>query len=274
MNEMADELKLDTTLAFSHTDMFVKAPFDKKMASSFTAFDADERLETIEEYLSKEIDFDYFSATGIIEHHFLLHKNETILEIQESFEKYRWKLIKGMISGNFLKYFEPINMIKNYYGEKYAFEYAFLIHYTAWLLIPGVAGSLVCIRMLHKFVQGHQLEDAIDTEMNGLFGLFLAIWATTFLESWRKKQEVIKFIWNCSDGSYSQQDERTDDFKFYNNYNPKTNQLEKVPKAPNYWEQKKLACVSNIFIVMVLICINIYQYVKSFFKDHTKADGT
>ena len=42
-------------------------------------------------------------------------------------------------------------MIKNYYGEKYAFEYAFLIHYTAWLLIPGVAGTLVCIRMIYRF---------------------------------------------------------------------------------------------------------------------------
>ena len=50
-----------------------------------------------------------------------------------------------MISGSYPKYFEPINMIKNYYGEKYAFEYAFLIHYAAWLLIPGFFGILVVI---------------------------------------------------------------------------------------------------------------------------------
>lgn len=92
-----------------------------------------------------------------------------------------------MITGDFLKYFEPINMIKNYYGEKYAFEYAFLIHYTAWLLIPGVAGTLVCFRMLHRFSHRMLLSDAIDTDANGLFGLFLTIWASCFLESWRKK---------------------------------------------------------------------------------------
>ena len=173
------------------------------MVSSFVVHDADERLEAIEEYLSQEIDFDYFSSTGIIEHHFLLHKNETVHEIMLSFNKYKWKLIKGMITGRFLKYFEPINMIKNYYGEKYAFEFAFLVHYTAWLLIPGVAGSLVCIRMADIWKERKNFQDAIDTDMNGLFGLFLAIWASCFLESWRQKQEIIKYVWDCSDNSYS-----------------------------------------------------------------------
>ena len=39
--------------------------------------------------------------------------------------------------------FQPINMIKNYYGEKYAFEYAFLLHYQAWLFIPSILGVML-----------------------------------------------------------------------------------------------------------------------------------
>ena len=81
MNEMGDELKIETTLAYTHTDIFVKAPFNNNMATSFVVFDADERLECIEEYLSKEIDFDYFTKVGIVENHFLLHKSDTISEI-------------------------------------------------------------------------------------------------------------------------------------------------------------------------------------------------
>ena len=192
MNGMADELKVEATLSFLHTDIFVKAPFNKTMPHSFNQFDADERLEAIEEYLGKELDFDYFTSSGIIEQHFLLHKRNTVTEIMSSFNHYKWRLIKGMITGSFLKYFEPINMIKNYYGEKYAFEYAFLIHYTAWLLIPGVAGVLVVIRMVNMyFVRGNSFKDAIDTDMNGLFGILLSIWATCFLESWRRKQKII-----------------------------------------------------------------------------------
>ena len=78
-------------------------------------------------------------------------------------------------------------MIKNYYGDKYAFEFAFLVHYFAWLMIPGVAGILVCLRMVYRWKGFSKLEFAIDTDMNGLYGIFLAVWACCFLESWRKK---------------------------------------------------------------------------------------
>ena len=239
MNEMAHELKVETTLSFLHTDIFVKAPFNKNMLHSFNQFDADEKLEAIEEFLGKEIDFDYFTNSGIIEQHFLLHKRNTVKEIMSSFNHYKWRLIKGMITGSFLKYFEPINMIKNYYGEKYAFEYAFLIHYTAWLLMPGIAGVLVVIRMVNMYFRmGKSFKDAIDTDMNGLFGILLSIWATCFLESWRRKQKIIQYMWNCSDNSFSKQDERKDDFKFYYIFNEKTDSLEKLPKAPHFWKRK------------------------------------
>jgi hypothetical protein len=121
----------------------------------------------------------------------MLHKRETVSEIIESFDHYKWRLIRGMITGSYTKYFEPINMIKNYYGEKYAFEYAFLIHYAAWLLIPGFLGLMVVIQMFRRFYQTGNFTDAIDTDMNGLFGIVLSIWATCFLESWRRKQRTI-----------------------------------------------------------------------------------
>jgi hypothetical protein len=145
MNEKADELGVETTLSFNHNDVFVKAPYNKKMPFAFNVFDADERLEAIEEKLGEEIDFDYYRTSGIIDENYMLHKRETVTQILDSFNHYKWRLIKGMITGSYPKYFEPINMIKNYYGEKYAFEYAFLIHYAAWLLIPGFFGMLVVI---------------------------------------------------------------------------------------------------------------------------------
>jgi hypothetical protein len=44
---------------------------------------------------------------------------------------------------DYQSYMQPINMIKNYYGEKYAFEFAFLLHYQAWLYFPSVLGALL-----------------------------------------------------------------------------------------------------------------------------------
>jgi hypothetical protein len=63
--------------------------------------------------------------------------------------------------------------------------------------------------------------------MNGVFGLLTAMWAVLFTESWKRKQITIQYIWGCSDGSFSPQDEREDDFRFYEVFNPSTVKKEK-----------------------------------------------
>jgi len=59
----------------------VKAPFQHKMSHSFNKFDADEKLTVIEDYLGKQIDFEYYMMTGIIDQHFPMHKKDEIREI-------------------------------------------------------------------------------------------------------------------------------------------------------------------------------------------------
>lgn len=82
-------------------------------------------------------------------------------------------------------------MIKYYYGEDYAFEYAFLIHYQAWLQVPTIIGILIFIYQVFKFFEHYDLQLAIDTPYNALFGLFVTFWATCFVESWKRKQRYI-----------------------------------------------------------------------------------
>jgi len=122
--------------------------FKEKMDYCFNKFDADEKLTVIEDYLGTQIDFEYYMMTGIIDQHFPLHKKNEIEEIQECFAKYKNKLIKAFLFGGFEKYMQPMNMIKNYYGEKYAFEYCFLLHYIAWLFVPSILSILVLVRMV------------------------------------------------------------------------------------------------------------------------------
>lgn len=53
--------------------------------------------------------------------------------------------MRGFVTGNFHEHFIAINYMKMYYGEKIAFEFAFLIHYQAWLLIPTVMGVILTL---------------------------------------------------------------------------------------------------------------------------------
>lgn len=58
--------------------MFVKANFKEDFKDHFNKFDADEKLEIIEDFLNSEIDFEYYTMAGIIEQHFPLHKRRDI----------------------------------------------------------------------------------------------------------------------------------------------------------------------------------------------------
>jgi len=114
-----------------------------KFEKQYTKFDSVEKHEAIEELLAKEIDFEYYMATGVVEDHYPLHKSDTISQIQSSFSHYKRRLLFGFLNGSFEKYFEPLDLIKNYFGEKYAFEYAFLMHYQSWLTIPAFFGVIM-----------------------------------------------------------------------------------------------------------------------------------
>lgn len=53
--------------------------------------------------------------------------------------------MKSFITGEFYQHFGPINYIKSYYGEKYALEFSFLLHYQAWLALPASVGTMMFI---------------------------------------------------------------------------------------------------------------------------------
>lgn len=268
----AHKLKIETPLTLNQTQVFVKAPFNKNFSQKFNQFDSTGRIEIITEILKQEIDFDYYQQQGIIESHFPLHKAQTVEAIQASLDHFRFRLTLGFLNGSFIKYMEPLNMIKNYYGEKYAFEYAFLMHYQAWLLFPSIVGFLVFCGSAVEYFQTGSMKESLDSTGNGIFGLVCAIWATLFVESWKRKQTTIVYLWNCHDTSFSKYDERTEEFKYYEDYNFRTDSLLKVKKIMQPARQLMRSIMSYIFLLIVLIAMFFYQYllkgVKGTFDEH------
>ena len=73
--------------------------------------------------------------------------NSKKYEIIESLDKHVYTLMWQMLSlgENFRHYFEPINLIADYYGEKYALYLAFFFHHIAWMLVPAFFGTILFI---------------------------------------------------------------------------------------------------------------------------------
>lgn len=80
---------------------------------------------------------------GVIIAHFMLHTSEKD-NIMESWKKHRFPMLFSMLGmGDFMVHIEPILLIADYYGEKQAMYFTFLIHHMAMLCIPGCFGMIL-----------------------------------------------------------------------------------------------------------------------------------
>lgn len=85
---------------------------------------------------------------------------------------------------------QPINEIRNYFGEEIAFYFSFLGEYTTWLIVPSILGVITYI---------HQTAYGFATWQTFIFSVFLALWTTLFLEHWKRKEKTLGYEWCCLD---------------------------------------------------------------------------
>lgn len=107
-----------------------------------------------------------------------------------------------------MKHIEPILLIADYYGEKQAMYFAFLIHHISMLFIPSFFGLFL---WGYHFYLASQYEpdveageatgfitnyfNILDTKWNYPYLVMLACWSTIYIESWKRKQNVLKYVW-------------------------------------------------------------------------------
>jgi hypothetical protein len=110
--------------------------------------------------------------------------------------EYRWRLSYGMIATGFLDNMQPLNFIKDYYGEKFGFYFAWLIHYTGWLIPVAIIGFVFGVIMIvDAVIEERPWNNLLSSPLSIIYGLVIMIWVTMFHESWKRKQNYISNEW-------------------------------------------------------------------------------
>ncbi|XP_055501923.1 anoctamin-7-like [Leucoraja erinacea] len=133
--------------------------------------------------------------------------------------------------GKWYKY-QPLDHIRNYFGEKIAFYFAWIGFYTAWLLPAAIVGTLTFVGGIYlvttdipskeiceegstfnmcplcEICKSWNLSSICNTYKLGylfdhggtvIFSIFMSLWAVTFLEYWKRKTAILAFRWECLD---------------------------------------------------------------------------
>ncbi|KAF0699122.1 Aste57867_10278 [Aphanomyces stellatus] len=95
---------------------------------------------------------------------------------------------------------QPLGRIEEYFGSKIALYFAFLGHYTTWLLVAGVVGLGLVIPQL--ILPKTPLRDQIVV---GVSSAFIVCWATLMMKSWHRYNATLAFRWGTTNFQSTEQ---------------------------------------------------------------------
>ncbi|CAH1112019.1 unnamed protein product [Psylliodes chrysocephalus] len=217
---------------------------------------------------------------------------------------------------------QPLNLVRKYFGDKIGLYFCWLGYYTKMLYAPALVGTLcflygiftidgddniptkeICdlngpgnitlCPMCDKVCKYQKLIESckfarltylFDNPATVFFAIFMSLWATVFLEMWRRKQSVIQWEWDLQDTE--QDEEPRPEFetsvKTFRT-NPVTR--DKEPYLPTWTRVGRLAITGSavFFMLIVVLCAVlgtiiyrlslvsvIYTSKNSFMKKHAK----
>ena len=227
-----------------------------------------ERIRLIVSYIRTEISINFLQERGFIEAHFPLHniwqlkgKSSNVVENAPEEDRmlrnilYDFKPLNS--DGPLLTSWKtalinqkiPLSKIRNYYGEKVALYFEFLRYHQCSLLFPALIGIGVFV------VQ--RLFDDKSTQvlaLNAFYSIFMTIWATSFLEGWKRKEAGLSVTWGTT--KFEQIEIARPQYKGLKRRSPVTDELEEI----YYPESKRvkfliLAVTVSLLIISLVLSI-------------------
>lgn len=151
---------------------------------------------------------------------------------------------------------QPLERVRNYFGAKVAMYFAWLGHYTWSLAVPAIVGLLVGLSC------GSHGEQAQEDACLVGFALLNMLWATVYLELWKRYSSELAYQWGTLDEQSELLVEPRPQFRGEPRRSPVTGRLE-----PSYPAWKRhlfrylvtLPVVAGCLLIVVLAVFLIFQ---------------
>ena len=83
----------------------------------------------------------------------------------------------------------PLMAMRDYYGEEIAFYFAWMHHFSSWLIFPGLLGLTIYTLRLYR-------GDTVDVcDLTPFHGLSCFLWGVLFLRYWEREEARLSYAW-------------------------------------------------------------------------------
>ncbi|KAK2578147.1 hypothetical protein KPH14_001345 [Odynerus spinipes] len=118
-------------------------------------------------------------SAGIISQVFPLHELPALEQLRKT-----W--VRAFFSP------QPLDDICKYFGVKISMYFAWLGHYTTALIVPAAVGVIYWVGIIGR-------NQAVEDVAYVLFSVFNVIWATVYLETWKRRGAELAYRWGTLD---------------------------------------------------------------------------
>lgn len=190
MEEMAAATKMPMRLisgGYAPYSIAQRAAFVRASASS--PFSSMERIQLLLSILEVEkarggceVDLDKCLREKTLEQVLPIHEEAQVQRLFRSWCLAPWSFYP----------FQPLDDVRDYFGPKAAFYFAFVGHMARSLLVPAIVGGAVVAADVFHY-------GTLDNPTSIVYSLFMLIWATAFAKRWRNRESELGFRWHVLD---------------------------------------------------------------------------
>ncbi|ETV71593.1 hypothetical protein H257_13057 [Aphanomyces astaci] len=181
---------------YSHIYMPYAKESDQSIYASHDGafFSSIHRMQLIESILTNVngggagLDLDLLTSEGVVIAAYPLHCDSQRLTLQ-----------KTWMAWCYPPWQQPLQGIRDYFGPKVALYFAFLGHFTTYVLWAALVGLAITTLQIAPSKVSMYVEASALTYVLPIFGVAMMLWACFFLKHWKRRNAVLALEWGMSD---------------------------------------------------------------------------
>lgn len=183
-------------------DSYLYQPYDEKRKTEFEPFRSLQRQQIAISVMKKFIDLELLKEQKVISDYFRMHTVAGAEKLRDIWlVKPRWywpqplPQMMDYITENKNHTYSAINAMKQYFGEKISFYFAFASFLTCSLLFLALPGAALQIYLFYRLWLFRDVQQMYDTPLVAIWVLYVVIWNTVTVERWKRKNAEIAARW-------------------------------------------------------------------------------